>query len=255
MADTKTVDIGSLPPLTAPPSYATTDPASSEPSRLPAYETRRQPSPLPIHKTCPIVKSTASGFDVLPSKSKNADPIYHINRPGTGVYLYRGSDNRSPRLAQARLNLGSSRRMDIYIGNSREPAEQDWEVVRYSKESHGFLKRATEIWRFDVREPGPAGGIKRKLAWHSTHGNFALRDEETDVVLADHADKSLMGDCGYGSTLGTTAWKEACSQEVEVAALVTLMAILERRRGGARQVGKALGSQVGNGFGPTTVAM
>lgn len=248
MTEPNTSNINSLPPLTAPPSYATTD---SGPSTLPAYEARSQIQNSP-RKAWLIIKTSASGFDIIPG-IRNAEPIFHVNRPGLGVYLYRGASNRSPRLAQARLKLGSSRRMDIYVGSAKEPAEYDWDSVRYSKESQGFLRRAVEIWRFDAREP--SSSVKRKLAWYSAHGDFVLKDEETNVVLADHKDKSILGDCGYGSTLGTTAWNETCSEEVEVAALVTLMAILERRRGGARQVGRAIGSQAGSGYGPTTVAM
>ena len=207
-----------------------------------------------------VIKSSASGFDVLPHK--NATPVYHINRPGSGVLLYRGSSKRGSLLAQAKMKLGSSREMAIHIGSLKDPSAEEWDSVHHSKEGHGFLKRTTETWRFEVREPASATSsdtcpreMSRKLAWHTAHGNFVLRDEQTDVVLADHTDKSILGDCGYGSTLGSTKWQEACAEEIVIAAFVTLMAILERRRGGARQVGRAIGSQVGNGFGPTTVAL
>ncbi|CAK3920146.1 Hypothetical predicted protein [Lecanosticta acicola] len=160
-------------------------------------------------------------------------------------------------VARARLPTRQNGGFEIHIGSMQHPNDNDWISVRHTKD--GGLLHKSDSYRFTV--------MGRPLVWKKTHStalgssklasnDYKLLDETrvgekahphvfhqaTPKVIAGGDPIAVYLQHGVHGATGSRHmqidWIDEFGDAVETAALITLMAILERTQNHIRQAGK-----------------
>ena len=214
---------------------------------------------MPRPEIVEIRRTTRSGFSVVSNDSDKSKLFIACHeRKDTPDIIIRDSTNAGPEahgpyVAQAQLS-SHGKDMKVFVGEGKDVHEWDWDIVRHSKEKNGVFRRSVDAFRFECTEPAAtleARSSKRRLVWSSHDKGFELTDETTgSAVLTTFWDKSTLGSVGVGKEMGRLVWHQSCSRQVVLAALVSIMGIVERKRRTMQQVSRAVAWQAGPGSGP-----
>ena len=189
------------------------------------------------------------------------DALFHVKVSealnDTDLIMFQGEQGTDDTVAKARLPTHSRDHFEIYIGSQRSPRETDWTAVQCVKE--GMLK--SQSYHFQAGQ--------RPMAWKRTHdtalgvsriphtGESYKLIDESDVgkrapahthysnawggmrviaggdvmaVYLAQAGQQNRRNVELQHGCGRIDWKEEFGEEVEIGALITLMAVLERNR-------------------------
>ncbi|KAK6432698.1 hypothetical protein LTR95_011128 [Oleoguttula sp. CCFEE 5521] len=229
-----------LPALSSPPSYSTLDTALHYEPAVPTGSSRPF---FPL----------AQGYQIRHALSSPGLSIYAANTKKSLCYIGRysaidtpdlifstGHDSKGEVLGQARIFPAAAPK-DLQICVGEQPS--GWQDVSSVVEGKVFH---TESWHFSTKHN--ATHLARSLCWKPTHDahlgsgrfrskDFKLVDAQNDSVLAVWIDSTAC----YDGSVGDVDWKAGgVSEEVVLKSLIVLMAIRERARRRARQVGRAV---------------
>jgi hypothetical protein len=229
------------PSLERLPSYSTIDP-----SRRPNASdvTTAESSSSRDFRTLEIY-NTSNGFSVTEDERQ----MYYIGRyeirDKPDLIIYGGYDHSGPQLALARF-IRFEKNFEIYLGGLKTPDKQDWDVVRCATEGRLFH---TDFFRFELPADQHANDSrKRKVHWTKTHDSnlgasrFSIRDyklmnEADDSLYAAYIEHSLGTP---GKLKGRLKFYQPLHEYAELAALMVVMALIERQRRTLRQAGRAV---------------
>lgn len=248
--DAAKMDYSNLPELQRLPSYATTD------SRHPTVHVNDPPNlSVPPEKISPTdgdvwdIHKTSRGLDVRYGDNQLYwIGVYNSSDEGEpDLAIHGGFDATGPRLAQAKL-IPQSRDLRIYVGSLKTPGKWDWDVVHCA--SDGALVRHADSYIFDAFATVDRERIKRRLRWTKTHNTklgassfsgrcFKLVDDGSGKVLAVYTEHGLNR---TGKLKGKVDLRQRLGEEIELAALMAVMAIVEKMDRTLRRVGSGYAS-------------
>lgn len=182
--------------------------------------------------------NTRSGFNVTHGREDHQ--LYHIRRYNEvnkpDLVLYGGYDFHGPQLAVIKF-VNFTKSFGLYFGGARKPADGDYDVVRCAS-TVGAL-RGPE-YRFEIEDATATGSGKRerqRLHWRQTKENvvsklfptrdYTLIDEANDEIVAVYTEHSFDA---YGKLKGTLEMRAPLNENAQIAALLIVMAILEKMR-------------------------
>ncbi|KAK6440121.1 hypothetical protein LTR95_003665 [Oleoguttula sp. CCFEE 5521] len=229
-----------LPVLSSPPSYSTLDAAPQYRPAIPSG---------PIRPAFPLTR----GYQIRHALSSPGLSIYAANTKMSICYIGRysaidtpdlifftGHDSKGEVLGQAKIfAAGAPKNLQICVGEN----PSGWRDVNCVVEGKVFH---TESWHFSAKHN--ATHLARSLCWKPTHDahlgsgrfrskDYKLVDAQDDSVIAVWIDSSST----YDGSVGDLEWKvDGASEESVLESLIVLMAIRERTRRRARQVGRAV---------------
>ncbi|KAK5728184.1 hypothetical protein LTR17_012089 [Elasticomyces elasticus] len=218
----------------APPAYSTIDLAEN-----PSESSHNSAA---VSNTYEIYNTT-TGLDVTNSGRQ----IYYIGRynapTSPDILAYGGYDHNGPWLAQANFRL-SEKSLHFYLGGLKYPTKDDFDTVRCLTEGHILH---TDFFRFEVSDQF---STKRKLHWTKTRDSklgasrFSIRDHKlvdecSEEVIAVYTEHGF----GMADTLkGRLVFHQPLGDNAELAALVVVIAINERRGKYTKQITTAFPS-------------
>nr|OQO21883.1 hypothetical protein B0A51_11400 [Rachicladosporium sp. CCFEE 5018] len=229
-----------LPALSSPPSYSTLDTALHHQQAVESG---------PIRPSFPLARGyqirhalSCPGLSIYAADIKKS--IFYIGRYSAmdtpDMIFFTGHDSKGEVLGQAKIfPAAAPKNMEICVGESAT----GWQDVSSVVEGKVFH---TESWHFSTNHN--ATHPARSLCWKPTHDahlgsgrfrskDFKLVDAQDDSVLAVWIDSTAC----YDGSVGDLEWKvDGVSEEVVLESLIVLMAIRERARRRARQVGRAV---------------
>lgn len=238
-----------LPELDRPPTYASADPlhltvdVNHQPNPEARFETL---SPTASHTY--EIWNTHTGLNVTYGEHQ----IYYIGRykqrDTPDLIIYGGYDQHGPQLALAEY-IPYDKDFNIYLGGLKHPGKADWDTVRSASDGRMFH---SPYYRFEAYSTptDTEQRVKQRLHWKKTHESklgasrfstrdFKLIDESSDDIIAVYTEHNL-GSPGH--LKGKIEYRRKMDENVEIAALAVLMALLEKMRRNLRQGGRAVAS-------------
>ncbi|KAK4549930.1 hypothetical protein LTR36_005231 [Oleoguttula mirabilis] len=233
-----------LPELDRPPTYAATDPLHPSNSVSNHANTDETPPNFPTYS---IVSShTSSGLNITHDEHQ----LYYIGRydhqAKPELALYGGYDAYGPQLALAKFGL-REKDFAIYLGGLKHPGANDWDVVRHATDGRLFHH---PLYRFEITSSTAstddrAPRVKQRLHWQKTHESklgasyFSMRDFKLVDEGGDDEVLAVFTDHGRA---GKLEFRRRVDERVEIAALITLMAMVERMKRVVGAAAKAVGA-------------
>jgi len=224
-----------LPELDRPPTYTSCD------VQHPAVNVNHEADPKvtfdsmsPLHGHIYEVYNTGAGLDVTDGERQ----LFYISRHSQidmpDLIVHGGYDCHGPQLALVDIS-SRDHNIRIYLGGLRNPSLPDWDIVRCASDGKLFH---SSCYRFDITSSLHGLLSKRRLYWQKTHDSklgasklsqkdFKLVDEADDTLLAVYTEHHLGTP---GKLKGKINFRTKLDDHTEVAALTTLMGIMEKAR-------------------------